>query len=102
MKSLLITLSTVSTLFLAGTALAGEKTATIEVSGLYCASCPYIASQAVLLVPSTEIVGGFYDAEQQLAQFVVQYDDEVATLADLVSATDEVGYPARLVSEGES
>lgn len=102
MKPILFALSAASALFIAGSAFAGEKTATIEVSGLYCASCPSIAAQAVLAVPSTEIVDGFYDPNQQIAQFVVQYDDEMTTLAAVVGATDEYGYPARLVKEGDS
>lgn len=74
---------------------AEEQTATIEVSGLYCSSCPYIAAQAIMDVPSADITDGFYDPKAQIAQFVVQYDDAKSTLDQLVAATSEYGYPAR-------
>jgi len=83
----------------AGSAFAAQKTATIEVTGLFCASCPYIAAKAVNAVPSAKIVDGFYDPDKQLAQFVVEYDDALTTLDALVGATQEYGYPATLVPE---
>ncbi len=81
----------------AGAALAGQRTATIEVTGLYCASCPYIAARAISEVASANIVDGFYDQEAQLARYVVEYDDEIATPDELVAATMQYGYPARLI-----
>ncbi len=99
MKNTLFSIATVSAFLLGGPAFAGQKTATIEVTGLWCSSCPYIAAKAVTAIPSAEIVDGFYDPNQQLAQFVVQYDDEMTTLAALVGATEDYGYPASLVPE---
>jgi len=74
---------------------AAERIATIEVSGLYCASCPYIAAQAIMDVPSANITDGYYDSKAQMAQFVVEYDDELANLEQLIAATSDYGYPAR-------
>ena len=99
MKSILYSFATVSALFIAGPSLAGEKIATIEVTGLWCSSCPYIAAQAVTDIPSAEIVDGFYDPNLQLAHFVVQFDDEMTTLAAVIGATEEYGYPASLVPD---
>ncbi len=76
---------------------AGQRTATIEVTGLYCASCPYIAAQAITDVASARIVDGFYDQQAQLARYVVEYDDELTTLDELVAATMQYGYPATLI-----
>ena len=76
---------------------AAERTATIEVTGLYCASCPYIAAQALSSVPSAKIVDGFYDGNAQMAQFVVTYDDSLATLELLIAATADYGYPSRSI-----
>jgi len=103
LKSLLFALTTSATLMAAAPIMAAEQTARIEVTGLFCASCPYIAAQAITSIESAEIVDGFYDPEAQLAQFVVQYDDTLTTLAELVKATDQYGYPARLIEgDGES
>jgi len=99
-KNALYSLTVVSAFFVAAPALAGERIATIEVTGLSCPSCPYIAAQAVMAIPSAEIVDGFYDAEQQLAHFVIRYDDEITTLTALIGATDEYGYPSSLVQDG--
>ncbi|PHQ94999.1 MAG: hypothetical protein COB40_11230 [Marinosulfonomonas sp.] len=98
MKNPLYVLTTLAAL-IGGPALAGEQTTRIEVTGLYCSSCPYIAAQAITDIASAEIVDGFYDANLQLAQFVIQYDDEMTTLEALLSATVDFGYPATLVEE---
>ncbi len=82
-----------------GAALAAERTVNIEVTGLYCSSCPYIASQAIQAVDSATITGGFYDADKQMAQFVVQYDDEKASVEQLLQATMKYGYPASVVKK---
>jgi len=95
-------LLTIGSLFAAGIASAGEKTVTIEVSGLYCSSCPYIAAQAISGIESAEITDGFYDAQAELAQFVIRYDDEVTTTDALLGATVKYGYPAKLVPDDNS
>ncbi len=97
MKTRTLRLAASIALLSAAQAVAAEKTATLEVTGLYCASCPYIAAQAISAVASAEIIDGFYDPQAQLAHFVVRYDDALATTDDLVSATMEFGYPATLL-----
>jgi len=99
MKAILYGAATVAALLSGGAALAGQRTATIEVTGLYCSSCPYIAAQAIMSVPSANIVDGFYDPQAQMAHFVVEYDDTLATLQQLVGATSEYGYPAKLIEQ---
>jgi len=78
---------------------AGEASATIEVTGLYCSSCPYIAAQAIMAVPSAKIVDGYYDARAQMAQFVIKYDDDKATLDQLLASTVDYGYPSHQVDQ---
>ncbi len=97
MKRKLYTIATGLALALPGLASAGEVTTTLEVSGLWCSACPYIAAQAIQAVASATITDGYYDPQAQIAQFVVSYDDSLATLAQLVAATDEFGYPARQI-----
>ena len=102
MKTLYRAVAATAAIFIAGASGAAERTATIEVTGLWCSSCPYIAAQAVKAIPSAEIIGGFFDPNLQLAHFIIQYDDELTTLAAVIGATEEYGYPATLVEEPES
>ena len=102
MKSFYCSLAATAAIWITGASGAAERTATIEVTELWCSSCPYIAAQAVKAIPSAVIIGGFYDPNLQLAHFIIQYDDELTTLAAVIGATEEFGYPATLVEEPES
>ena len=100
MKQSLFALVATSALLFSGSAFAAQKTVKIEVTGLYCASCPYIAAQAIQSIKSATITDGFYDQKNQMAQFVVQYDDAQTTLDALTKATVEYGYPAKIIPTG--
>jgi len=76
---------------------AAEQQAKIEVSGLTCPSCPYIAAEAISSIDSVQIVDGDYDEGAQTAIFVVSYDDAVTTPKAIADATDEYGYPGRVL-----
>jgi len=104
MTPILFALATSAAILSSAAAFAAEKTARIEVTGLYCASCPYIAAQAITAIKSAKITDGYYDPEKQMAQFVVKYDDAVTTPEALANATVEYGYPAKLIKKikGES
>jgi len=99
MKRRIYALAAVFAASFPGLALAAQQSTVIEVSGLYCASCPYIAAQAIMAVPSANIVDGYYDPKAQIAQFVVEYDDASATLVQLISATSDYGYPAHQIDK---
>lgn len=73
-------------------AFAAEQQTKIEVSGLTCPSCPYIAAEAISSIDSVEIVDGAYDEAAQTATFVVSYDDAVTTPQTIADAPDEYGY----------
>ena len=76
----------------AGGAVAGEKTVTLSVPGMYCASCPYIVKQSLAKVPGVEkVVVSF---EQKTA--TVTYDDQKTAPDALTSATTQAGYPSRV------
>jgi mercuric ion binding protein len=81
----------------AAAASAAERQATIEVAGLTCPSCPYIAASALQSVDSVEIVEGDYDAYAQKAVFLVSYDDAVTTPEAIAGATEQYGYPGRVL-----
>ncbi len=91
------TAMTVIALLLATTATAAERQAKIEVSELFCPSCPYIAAKAVKSVESVEILKGDYDQAAQKAVFLVSYDDEVTSAEDIAEAPMEYGYPGRVL-----
>ncbi len=91
-----LTLSLLSMLAAAG-ALAAERQASIEVSELYCPSCPYIAASAVKAVDSVTIVEGAYDQAAEKVVFVVTYDDAVTTPEAIAQAPMRYGYPGRVL-----
>jgi mercuric ion binding protein len=91
MKYLLATVFT--GLLFTTTAFAAEQQTKIEVSGLTCPSCPYIAADAISSIDSVQIVNGSYDATAQTAIFVVSYDDAVTTPKAIADASGEYGYP---------
>lgn len=99
MKPTTLTLA-LSLLLPAGAALADEVHTKLEVTGLYCASCPAIAAQALEQVPTVQITGGFFDPQQQLAVFEITFDDTQASTDDLIFATQGMyGYPARVLDD---
>ena len=76
---------------LALAAQAGERTVTLLVPGMYCASCPYAVQAALKEVPGVKSVKT--SLEDKTA--VVVYDDEQATIEDLTFATLSYGYESR-------
>jgi len=75
-------------------AAATERTAKLQVSNMYCVSCPYIVQRALRSVP------GVIDASVSLGdrQAVVRFDATKTGIADLLNVTRAIGYPARVVS----
>ncbi|MFV2033814.1 MAG: hypothetical protein ACC631_01655 [Halocynthiibacter sp.] len=88
---------TLAGLILAGAAVAGPQQVKIEVTGLTCPTCPYIAAQAIESVSSVQILDGVYDQNAQLAVFDVLFDDEVTTGSEVAAAVENYGYPARVL-----
>ena len=85
------------TVMIATAANAVERQAWIEVSGLSCPSCPYIAASALSSVDSVNIVETDYDEAAQLAVYLLTYDDAVTTPETIAKATMEYGYPGRVL-----
>jgi mercuric ion binding protein len=92
-----LALSALLAVFAALSAQAAPRQAKIEVSGMTCPSCPYIAAQAVEAIESVEITNGIYDEAAKLVIFELTYDDAVTTLAEIVAAPGEYGYPGRVL-----
>ena len=86
-------------LLLAGAAQAAEQQTRIEVSELFCPSCPYIAADAVKKVESVQIVEADYDQEAETIVFLVSYDDAVTTPEAIAAAPMNYGYPGRVLDD---
>ena len=71
-------------------AFAGERTVILEVSGMTCASCPYIVKQSLADVQGVTAV------EVSLAEkaAVVSFDDGETEVAALIAATGNIGFPS--------
>ncbi len=78
-------------------AFAAEKQVSLEVGGLTCPSCFYIAGKAMLSVSSVKILQ-FIEGKNETALYIVSYDDEAATPELIVKAVMGYGYPAKLVA----
>ena len=76
-------------------ATAAERTLTLAVDGMSCASCPYIVRTALQKVSGVAHAEVFY-AEKTA---VVTFDDAKTTEAAVTQATADVGVPSRVVGE---
>lgn len=93
MKRLLSALCLSITLLAAGGAMAAERSVTLAVDNMYCASCPYIVKH------SLAIIGGVGAVSVSFAKktATVTYDDQRTTPAALIAATTQAGYPSHVI-----
>lgn len=77
-------------LFAAPAAFAGEKTVTLAVPGIDCASCPIIVKSSLEAVPGVEKVA--VSLAEKTA--VVTFDDDKTAVPALITATTKAGYPS--------
>ena len=82
----------------AGGALAGEKTVTLSVPGMYCASCPYIVKQSLAKVDGVGQVSASFETKTAS----VTYDDQKTDLAALIAATTQAGYPSQEIASASA
>jgi mercuric ion binding protein len=94
MKPLIRSILIVVAMALSGTALAAEQTVTLNVPGMYCASCP------VIVKGSLQKVAGVAQVEVSLEKktAMVTFDDTKASVADLIKATTNAGYPSHVAA----
>lgn len=81
----------------ASAANAVERQVRVEIGGLTCPSCPYIAASALRSVESVDIVEAYYDVAAQKAVFLLSYDDDLTTPDIIAGSTMEYGYPGRVL-----
>jgi mercuric ion binding protein len=70
--------------------LAAERTITLAIKNMYCATCPYTVRKSLEAVPGvTKVVVSYRDKTA-----IVTYDDAKTELKALTSATANAGYPS--------
>lgn len=85
-------ITTVSAALLASSAaLAGERTVTLAVDKMTCASCPYIVKQALTRVSGVKQAEVSFEEKSA----TVRFDDAVTSVAGLTKATSDAGFPSR-------
>jgi len=95
MRYLIACLITAAGLGLAANAAAAERSVTLEVEGMTCASCPYMVREALLDVEGVISAEASYERERAR----VAYDDAVADVDDLTRAAGAIGFPSQPAEE---
>ena len=93
MSRFLVPLLAAATLASTVPASAAERTVTLAVDNMTCELCPPIVKKSLARVPG--VAKTDVSAEQHTATIV--FDDQKTTLAALVAATTNAGYPSRPV-----
>lgn len=75
-------------------ALAAQKTVTLSVPGMYCATCPITVKGSLAAVPGVAKV--VVSLAQKTA--VVTFDDAETAVPALITATTNAGYPSTPVN----
>ncbi len=73
-----------------GPAVAAEKTVTLAVENMTCASCPYIVKESLGAVPGVKSV----DVSFETQSATVVFEDTLTTLESLTKTTTDAGYPS--------
>lgn len=94
MKPILAITALAMAVLAAGDALAAERTVTLKIDNLFCASCPYIVKQVLTEVPGVRYVKVSFKNKTAL----VTFDDGKASVAALTAATTNVGFPSTLLA----
>jgi mercuric ion binding protein len=80
-----------------GRAIAAERTATLLVENMYCASCPFIVKRTLAGVPGVTNVDISYKQATSEVVAIIDYDDTKADVTALTAATSSVGFPSRVI-----
>lgn len=98
MKNYLAAAGLIALLFVTGPLLAGEKTVTLDVEGMTCASCPYMVKKSLTKIDGIKNV----DVSLETKLAVVTYDDAKTNIDTMTKATLEAGFPSKLKVEGQA
>ena len=72
---------------------ADERTVTLKVDNLWCATCPYIVKQTLSRIPGVTEV----EVSYQEKTAVVTFDDRETDAAALMAATAGTGFPSKVI-----
>ncbi len=98
MKRIVALAALVAGLLGPGAAFAGERTVTLTVSNMTCASCPYIVEKSLTGLPGvTKVAVSFKEKSA-----IVTFDDQKTTAVALIAATTNAGYPASIAAAEEA
>jgi len=97
MRTILKAVIFAGSLLAASSAFAGEQTVTLKVSGMTCASCPYIVKRTLAAVDGVSAVKVSFAGKTA----VVTFDDSKTQVAALTTATTNVGFPSTLKKSAE-
>ena len=77
-----------------GTAFAAEQTVTLAVANMYCAACPSTVEKSLSAVTGVTKVAVSFKTKSA----VVTFDDQKTTVAALLAAPTNAGYPTQLAA----
>jgi len=77
------------------TALAAEQTVTLNVENMTCGACPITVKASLMAVPGVAKADVSYEKKTA----AVTFDDAKASVADLVKATTNAGYPSQIAGQ---
>jgi len=88
--------------FLGVPVFAEEQVVRFQVGGLTCPSCSFIVGSSLKSVESA-VIDEFVESDDGTqGVYTVRFDDEIATVEDLISAVEENGYPIELMTDAET
>ncbi|MGH8586524.1 MAG: mercury resistance system periplasmic binding protein MerP [Gammaproteobacteria bacterium] len=92
MRKLLMGCAAVAMALVAGPVSAAEKTVTLRVDNMSCATCPPVVKKSLGRIDGVSRVEVSLEAKTA----IVIYDDAKTDVAALIDATTNAGYPSRL------
>lgn len=90
MKRLFSIATLAATLLTSDIAIAADRTVTLAVKNMTCASCPYIVRKTLAAVPGVSRAEVSFEEKT----VTVTFDDEKTSVTTLAEATAIAGYPA--------
>jgi len=85
-------------LLASGATHAAERTVTVAVANMTCASCPYIVEKSLSAVPGVTKVTVSFAEKSAVATF----DDQKTNVQALIDAVTTAGYPSKLAAAAEA
>lgn len=85
-------------ILLGGTSFASERTVTLKVDNMTCASCPPMVKKALGKVGGVSKVAVTYDKKTSSGTAVITFDGSKAKESDLMEAVKNAGFPSKVAA----